>query len=265
MTRLGVDRWGLVQAALSTELLKLSRGTVTRLCTVLLVGFVPLSSIGAVALARAPRLPGAAAVKFADYAVGDLATTHLVVLGQLLSVTVLLAGGFASAWSFGREFADGAVGALAGLAVGRGSVALAKGLVLAAWLAAAVTVSVLVTLALSMIAGGQLSLEVWRTALTSEWVGLLAVALSLPFGWAASITRSQLGTIGILIAVVMVTQVVVVLGGGGWFPFAVPSLASGMGGAEAATLNVGSYVLTLAMAPLGLASSVLLWRRLDRT
>lgn len=265
MTALTDRGWSPNGAALGVELLKLRRGMVVRLCSALLVAFVPMCSIGAVALARAPRLPGTAAIKFADYAVGDLATTHLLVLGQLLSVTVLLAGGFASAWSFGREFADGTVGALAGLPVGRGTVALAKGLVLAAWLAAAVTLSVLITLALSLIGGGQLSAEVGRAALMAWWVGLLAVALCLPFGWAASITRSQLGTIGILIAVVMVTQVVVVLGGGGWFPFAVPSLASGMGGAEAARLSPGSYVLALAMAPLGLAASVSLWRRLDRT
>lgn len=257
--------WSPLVAALDTEVLKLPRGTVIRLCTILLVAFVPLAGIGAVTLARAPQLPGAAAVKFAPYAHGDLATTHLTVLGQLLSVTVLLAGGFAAAWSFGREFSDGTAGALAGLPVGRGTIAVAKGVILAGWLMACVTASTVVMIGLSLLAGGRFDAASWQAAGLAWTVGLLGVALCLPFGWAASVTRSQLGTVGVLIAVVMLTQIVVTLGGGAWFPFAVPSLASGLGGTEAAQLGPGSIALTAAMGPVGLAASGWLWSRLDRT
>lgn len=265
MTPRGTASWSPATAAMGTELLKLRRGTTIRLCTVLLVVLVPLSCIGAVALARAPNLPGVTAAKFAPYAVGDLATTHLQVLGQLLSIAVLLAGGFGCAWSFGREFTDGTIGALAGLPVGRGTLALAKGLVLAGWLACCVSASAVVTIALSLAAGGHPSPESWRAAVLAWAVGLLAVGLCLPFGWVASVTRSQLGTIGVLIALVMLTQIVVTLGMGGWFPYAVPSLASGMGGTEAAQLGPASFVLTICMAPLGLGAVGLLWSRLDQT
>ena len=221
---------------MGTELLKLRRGTTIRLCTVLLVVLVPLSCIGAVALARAPNLPGVTAAKFAPYAVGDLATTHLQVLGQLLSIAVLLAGGFGCASSFGREFTDGTIGALAGLPVGRGTLALAKGLVLAAgWPAA----SPLPLWSPSPCPWRPADIRHQRVGGPPSWRGRWDCwrwACACPsVGWPPS-PVAKLGTIGVLIAVVMLTQIVVTLGMGGWFPYAVPSLASGMGGTEAAQL-----------------------------
>ncbi len=127
------------------------------------------------------------------------------------------------------------------------------------------TASVGVTLVASMAVGGRPLTEAWSTAGTAWTAGLLAVALSLPFGWAASVTRSQLGTVGVLIGVVMVTQVVVVLGGGGWFPYAIPSLLTGMGGADAAVIAPAALVLTAAVGPLGLAAVARRWVRLDQT
>lgn len=75
-------------AVWSLELLKLRRSTMARLITPLLIVLVPLGSVGAVALARSPSLPGSAAAKFAPYAVGDLMTNHLLVVGQIMSVAV---------------------------------------------------------------------------------------------------------------------------------------------------------------------------------
>lgn len=252
-------------AAFSTELLKLRRGVVVRLGSALLVLLLPLASIGAVALARSPQLRGPSAAKFAPYASGDLAVTHLIVLGQLLAVSVLLAGGFAAAWSFGREFGDGTVGAMAGLPVGRGVVALAKGVLLTAWLTLCAVAAVLVTGMLSVMVGGRPSAHGWHAAAVALGVGLLSAGLCAPFGWAASVTRSQLGTVGVLIGLVMVTQVVVTLGGGQWFPYAIPSLASGMGGDDLAQVGPGSLALTALMGPLGVLAAAARWARLDRT
>ena len=99
--------------------------------------------------------------------------------------------------------------------------------------------------------------------LDAALAGLLAVGLALPFAWVATLTRSPLGTIGVLLAVVLVTQIVVVLGAGAWFPYAVPSLLTGMGGPQAATeIGLGSLVLTAALAPVAALAVALQWRRL---
>lgn len=252
------------RAAWGMELLKLRRSTVARLTTPLLTGLVPLGAIGAVALARSPDLPGAAAAKFLPFATGDLAATHLLVAGQVLSVAVLTAGGFAAAWSYGREFTEGSAGALSGLATPRWMVGLVKALLLTGWLAACLLASIVLTLLLSLAVGGRPGEAAWQNAATAVLAGLLAIALVLPFAWVATATRSPLGTIGALIGVVMVTQILVVLGAGAWFPYAVPSLLTGMGGAEVASeIGPGSLLLTASLAPLAITAVAGQWQRLD--
>lgn len=255
-----------LRAAWSLEFLKLRRSVVARLITPLLTVVVPLGAIGAVGLARSPELPGAAAAKFTSYASGDLATTHLLVVGQILSVALLTAGGFAAAWSHGREFGAGTAGALAGLWVPRRTVGLVKALLLVVWLAACLAASIVVTILFSLGVGGRLSPGMWQEGVTAVLAGLLAIGLVPPFACVATLTRSQLGTVGALVGVVTVTQIVVVLGAGAWFPFAVPSLLTGMGGDEVAgEMGVGSILITAAVGPVAVLAIAWQWGRLDDT
>lgn len=255
-----------LRAALSVEALKLRRSVVARLATSLLVVLVPLGSVGVVALARSPRAVGPTAAKLADYATGDLATTHLLVCAQVLSVAALVAGGFFVAWSFGRELESGTAGALFGLAVSRGTIALAKCLVMLAWLAACVVLTVAVTVATSAVvtAGSGASVDgAWTGARTALVAGLLGGGLALPFAWVATASRSQLGTVGALVGTVALTQVVVLLGGGSWFPYAAPSLWAGMGGPDAAAaVGLPHLLLAATVPPVAAAVVVQAWRRL---
>jgi ABC-2 type transport system permease protein len=254
-----------LRAALAVETLKLRRSTVARIATALLVLLVPLGSIGMVALARSPQAVGPTAAKLADYATGDLATTHLLVCAQVLSVAALAAGGFFVAWSFGRELESGTAGALFGLAAPRGTIALAKCLVALAWIVSCVVLSVAVTTAASAVVAGTSGepYGAWGGVRDAVAAGLLGGGLALPFAWVATVTRSQLGTVGALVGMVALTQIVVLLGGGTWFPYAAPSLWAGMGGAEAAAaVGPAHLVLAAAMAPLGAAAVVHAWRHL---
>jgi ABC-2 type transport system permease protein len=249
--------------AWSVELLKLRRSVVAWVVTPLLVVIVPLASVGSVALARSPNLSGSAAAKFGAFATGPLAAAHLEVCGQILSVATLAAGGFAAAWSYGREFGEGTVGALFGLAIPRRSIALAKGLLLVCWLTACVLVAMAVTIGASLLVGGRLHADTWHAAGIALGAGVLGAGLALPFAWVATVTRSALGTVGVLVGLVAVTQVVVVLGAGSWFPYAVPSLWAGAGGPEAAAeIRPAALLLTAAVAPAGLAAVAWSWARL---
>lgn len=261
-----MTRLAALRAALAVETLRLRRSVVARLASLLLVVLVPLGSVGMVALARSPQAAGPTAAKLADYATGDLAATHLVVCAQVLSVAALAAGGFYAAWSFGRELETGTAGALFGLAVPRRIIALAKCLVAMAWIAGCVLMTVGVTLAAS--AGvtamqGESFAGAWAGAPTALVAGLLGGGLALPFAWVATVTRSQLGTVGALVGMVALTQIVVLLGGGSWFPYAAPSLWTGMGGSEAAdAVGLPQLLLAAAVAPLAVAAVVRAWRRL---
>jgi ABC-2 type transport system permease protein len=256
-----------LRAALAVEALKLRRSTVAHIATALLVLLVPLGSVGMAALARSPQAVGPTAAKLADYATGDLATTHLLVCAQVLSVAALAAGGFFVAWSFGRELESGTAGALFGLAVPRGTIALAKCLVALAWVAACVVLTVAVTVAASAAvaaaSGEVFGAEAWGGARNAVVAGLLGGGLALPFAWVATATRSQLGTVGALVGMVALTQIVVLLGGGSWFPYAAPSLWAGMGGADAAAdVGLPHLLLAGAVVPLAIAAVVRTWQRL---
>jgi ABC-2 type transport system permease protein len=256
-----------LRAAIAVEALKLRRSTVARLATTLLALLVPLGSVGMVALARSPQAVGPTAAKLADYATGDLATTHLLVCAQMLSVAALAAGGFFVAWSFGRELESGTAGALFGLAVPRGTIALAKCLVALAWVVTCVVLTVAVTVAASAAvtaaSGEVFGPGAWAGARNAVVAGLLGGGLALPFAWVATVTRSQLGTVGALVGVVALTQIVVLLGGGSWFPYAAPSLWAGMGGpAAAAAIGLPHLLLAAAVTPVAVAAVVQAWRRL---
>ncbi|WP_402468547.1 ABC transporter permease [Isoptericola aurantiacus] len=259
MTGLGV--------ALGTELLTWRRSAVQRVASLLLVLVVPVAATGLVTLARSGAVVGAGAAKLADYATGDAATTQLVAAGQVLSVAVLMAGGFGAAAAFGQPLADGRAGAFVGLATPTGSVALARCLVLLGWAAActaaAVALCVAAAGATGLVTGSGMDGAAWSAAVRALGAGLLAACLAAPFGAVATLTRSPLATVGTLVGTVAVTQMVVLVGGGAWFPYAVPSLWTGTGGAgAAAAVGPGALLLTAAVGPLGIAAVVLQWRRL---
>lgn len=259
-----------LRAALQVEALVLRRSAVLRIAVPVLVVLVPSGSFGAVALARSGYGDGAAAAKLAPYAAGDPGTTVMMVLAQILSVAVLAAGGFATAWAFGQPFADGTAGASFGLTVPRTTIALARCLVVLTSLAAAVLAATLVGLTLAALADATLPEGppstppgLGRAAVTALTAGMLGIGLALPFAWVATITRSAFGTVGVLIGVIATTQVIVLLGAGSWFPYAASSLWTGMGGAEAATaVGLPQLALSAAVGPIAVVAVVHAWQRL---
>lgn len=259
-----------LRAALQVEALLLRRSVVLRIAVPVLVVIVPCAGFGAVALARSGYGVGATAAKLAPYATGEPGATVMVALAQILSVAALAAGGFAAAWAFGQPFADGTAGASFGLTVPRSTIALARCLVIVASLAAAVLAATLVGLALATLAGTVLSEGppdnapgLGRATATALTAGLLGVGLALPFAWVATVTRSAFGTVGVLIAVIALTQVVVLLGAGSWFPYSASSLWTGMGGAEAAAaVGPPQLALTAAVGPIAVVAVVRAWQRL---
>lgn len=253
-------------AALRIEGLRLRRSPVAVLAAVLLTALVPSASVGAVALARSPHAAAPTAAKLAPYAAGDLAATHLTVCAQVLGVAVLVAGGFVVASVFGRELETGTAGALFALATPRAAIALARCVVVVLWLAACVVLTVLLTVAVSAVVatgGGSGASGAWREAGRAVVSGLLGVGLALPFGAVATVTRSRLATVGALLGVVALTQVVVLLGGGAWFPYAAPSLWAGLGGpAAAAAVGVPHLLLSATVGPAAVVVVVAAWHRL---
>jgi hypothetical protein len=210
-----------------------------------------------VAMARSGVVAGPSAVKFAPFAEGPAGRAVATSAGQVLTVVMILAAGFAVTWSFGREWADGTLGSLFALPVSRSTIAAAKVAVLVGWVLACVTAAVALTAVGVLVAGGSLTGEV-AGVLVVDWAGgLLMGALGLPFAWVAVRFRGYLGGVGGIIAVTAVSQLLAGVGLGRWVPYVAPALWVGAGGPDAAgTVGPLQLAWALAFAVLGAGAAV---------
>ncbi len=179
---------------------------------------------------------------------------------QVSAAGALLALGVVCSWLMGREFADRTVEGLFGLAVGRAAISAAK-LVVA--LVVALAAAVLLVIAV-LVVGAALGFGV-PGATDRAAVGRLLVlvvlsgVLALPCAWAATLGRGLLPGIGLAVALLAGTQVLVVAGAASWFPTAAPALWAMDPASVAPVALVGSVLLGLA----GAAACVVTWHRLQ--
>lgn len=212
-----------MKAAIWAEAVKLAGSTVGRVASAAIV--VGISAISAsMLLAAATTTDPQLLAKLGPVAAGDwrgflLGAAQITGAGGLGGFAVVLA------WMFGREFADGTIAGLFALPVRRSTIALAKLIVYAAWAIAmslllAIVLGIVGTLAgLGPIGSGTLEALARQAAL-----GAMSIAITLPVAWAATLARSVLGGVSVAIALVVVAQVSVLAGLGGWMPLAAPAL-----------------------------------------
>ncbi|MCB2411652.1 ABC transporter permease [Demequina sp. TTPB684] len=262
-TTLGVSTAPDMGTALALQWATFSRSATARVATALAVLAAPVFGIGMVALARSGAITGTSAAKFEPFVEGAFGDAVGALVGQILTVVMVLAAGFAVAWLFGREFADRTYGSLFALPVSRAQLGWAKVMVAAAWAVACVTFAVALTtlgLAIAATAGlegaavtGELLVVLARDGVAGVLMGLLG----LPFGWVAVRSRGYIGALGGIIAVVAASQILASLGLGRWVPYVAPALWAGAGGDEAATsVGVPQLLWALAFAGLGAWAAV---------
>lgn len=246
-----------MRAALHLEALKFRRATTVRVASILVVLLVPAMSAAFLAVVRADTgsvLALKAAALLVDTGWGGITGFA----AQIVSVGALLAVGVVVAWVFGREFTDRTFGTLFASPTPRSDIAAAKLLVLVVWgFALAVAVAML-TLGAGMPIGlGTPDAAAWAGAGRILVVGALTVLLTLPLALVASVARGYLAAVAVLLGLVVVTQIVVALGAGAWFPYASPGLWAGLGGPQLAdSVTVAQLLLAL---PVGLAAAVGTW------
>jgi ABC-2 type transport system permease protein len=248
-------------SAIGIEVLKLRRSGLARVTTLVLVLGCPLAAAGFLRLGR--EVPGSPlAEKVGALMPADGWPGYLAVVGEILTVAVLLGGGIAMSWTFGREFVDRTVYGLFATAVPRWQTAGAKIAAVLAWLLLAVLAAVAVAVLAGLLLGmGAPPVETWGAAGRAATAAALCALMTTPLGWAASALRGYLPAVGALIALVVVTEIGTALGAGAWFPYAAPGLWLGMGGAAAAAEVSGAQLaLAAPVGALGAAGTLLWWR-----
>lgn len=248
----------LFAGAVGVEWLKFRSAPVPITATVLLVLGVP--GIAAASLAAAAG-EGPVAAKAASFA-GDGGWDGLLsVTTAVSSAAGLLAFGVVYAWSFGREFSEGTITGLFALPTTRTMIAGAKLIVLCLWLIATTTMLMGVTVLLGWALGYASTAGAFTLVAKLAAATLLTGALAVVCGLIASICRSMLAGIGSAIVILVLAQVAVLVGIGGWFPFAAPGLwaASSFVGSGVLGIQLAVLLVTTALATSG---TVLLWQRL---
>lgn len=251
-----------MRAALWAETVKLAGSTVGRVGSAAIVLGIAILS-GSMLLAAATTSDPQLLAKLGPVAAGDwrgflLGAAQITAAGGLGGYAVVLA------WMFGREFGDGTITGLFALPVGRATIATAKVIVYALW---ATGMSVLLAAVLALLGTavglGPPDSIAWTMLARQAALGIMSVAITLPVAWASTLSRSVLGGVSVAIGLVVVAQVSVLAGLGGWMPLAAPALwALSLGTA----VSPAQLALLLPFGAVFVAVIALTWRgmQLDR-
>lgn len=255
-----------MSAAWTVEMLKMSRSPVTRTAFAAMAAVAALFSVGAAILTEQGTADGSlAGAKIATMIDGVGWTAVSGAFGQVVAVLWLLGTGVVAAWTCGREYSDRTLGQLLALPTPPSRIAAAKlgsvMLVSSGTAAAAALVALAGGMAVGMGVPDAHDLQALGAGVLA---GVASAWLALPFAWVATVGRGYLPAVGALLGVIMVSQVVVLLGGGAWFPWAVPSLLVGAGGDQAATeVSAIGVLLVLGVGVVACMATVKTWSRLQ--
>jgi ABC-2 type transport system permease protein len=177
-------------------------------------------------------------------------------LGSIASLLVV-GFSFTSAWVFGREYTDNTIKDLLLKPISKSYSVLSKFIVITLWdtLLAFFTFAVIAgTGALIGVSGGSISiiLNIFWTFMTTA---LLIMVVSTTSALLANITKGYLAPIGVTFVIVIVSNVVVQLGIGPYFPWTIPILLL-------TGTNIGfiSTVILTATGIAGFAGTIAWWR-----
>jgi ABC-2 type transport system permease protein len=192
--------------------------------------------------------------------------TFLNLMGQAATVGGAILFAFLAAWVVGREFADRTLRGLLANPTPRRTIVVAKAVVIASWCLA---VSAWV-LALGLGIGAVVGLPDWSAANALGTLASIILAMILTIGlqvWAmffAGVGRGYIAPLAWAVAMVATSQVLAVLGWGSWFPWSVPAILAGAGGAQVEPVTVGAIALVIVVALGGLVATVMWWERADQ-
>jgi ABC-2 type transport system permease protein len=190
--------------------------------------FMPLGIAFLIFVARNPEIAQplglvSAKANIVAYAATDW-TTYLRVYAEIIGAGGLILFVLILSWIFGREFVDGTLKDMLAVPVHRGSIVLAKFIVMGLW----AEVMTLVIFAADVIMGALINLPgssvpiFLQGSVVVVKASLLAIAVVLPFALLASIGRGYLLPIGVAILMMMVVNLAQILGWGEFLPWAVP-------------------------------------------
>ena len=192
--------------------------------------------------------------------------SFLGVLSQAMGVGGIMVFGFVISWVFGREYSDGTAKDLLALPVSRARILHAKFWLYIGWCLALA----LSNLAIGLLIGAALQLPGFEMALFLAHLKTYAITTGLtiligtPIALFALWGKGYLAPLAFVALTLVFAQIMAALGMGSYFPWAVPGIYSGTGGADTIPLDVWSYVILFVVSALGYFATILYWRLADQ-
>ena len=164
---------------------------------------------------------------------------------------------FISAWVFGREFSDKTIKDLLAKPVSRSQIVMSKLLVILAWDLLLALFMFVVALA----AGGVLGVTGWSAALI--WgvffrfiiTSLLFITVTTPGTFLANVSRGYLAPLGLILVIVIFSNVLASMRFAPYFPWTIPSVFQSIG-----FLNLSSIVILASTGLAGIVGTFAWWR-----
>jgi ABC-2 type transport system permease protein len=188
--------------------------------------------------------------------------TYLVLLAQMIAAAGFFFLCLIISWVFGREFADGTLKDLLAVPVPRSSILLAKFIMAAIWSAALTVEIYIVSLLMGVVINlpqGSIGVILHGSALLAI-TACLVIVVAMPFALFASVGRGYLLPMGVVMLTLIMTNLVVVVGWGEYFPWAVPGLY-----AQGSNLTPISYWIVILTGLVGMCGTYLWWKYADQS
>jgi ABC-2 type transport system permease protein len=195
-------------------------------------------------------------------------SSYLGLLSQAVGVGGVLIFGFVASWLFGREYSDGTAKDLLSLPISRAKIINAKFIYYIIWCAALVVSNLIlgVSFGLFLHLPGW-SIEIFLNNLIIYFVTTgLIILLNTPIAFFAIFGKGYMAPLGFVAILLVLAQIIGALGFGNYFPWAIPGIYSGSGGADLkAGLDFFSFLLILITSIIGYFGTIFWWKYSDQT
>jgi ABC-2 type transport system permease protein len=194
--------------------------------------------------------------------------SYLGLLSQAVGVGGVLIFGFVASWLFGREYSDGTAKDLLSLPISRAKIINAKFFYYIIWCVALVVSNLL----LGILIGLVLHLPGWNTEIFFNNLNIyflttvLIILLNTPVAFFAIFGKGYIAPLGFVAILLVLAQIFGALGFGNYFPWAIPGIYSGSGGADMkAGLNSLSFLIIIITSIIGYFCTIFWWKYSDQT
>jgi ABC-type transport system involved in multi-copper enzyme maturation permease subunit len=193
--------------------------------------------------------------------------SYIDLLTQAVGVGGVLAFGFVASWLFGREYSDGTAKDLLSLPTSRTKILNAKFIVYTIWCIALVVSNLLIGLLIGTILQlPTIETNILSTLLTDYFVTtFLTILIGVPIAFFALLGKGYLAPLGFVALTLVLAQVIAAIGYGSYFPWSIPGLYSGAGGAYKNLLDNYSYAILILACLVGYLATVTYWKTADQT